>query len=143
MRTTDLKISHCRSTIYTHIGLGNLLDRIQTQTSRKIQSQTVADLISRLLPERAEEFDVKVEGGHAAEENGYFQVGVQDFWTRENEKQYVISHTDYQNDRECHGFHSRIDRCNGSLGISLLFNSILSQPSFLGCRSVELTCCST
>lgn len=84
MRTTDLKISHCRSTIYTHIGLGNLLDRIQTQTSRKIQSQTVADLISRLLPERAEEFDVKVEGGHAAEENGYFQVGVQDFWTREN-----------------------------------------------------------
>ncbi|XP_045023592.1 alpha-N-acetylglucosaminidase-like isoform X2 [Daphnia magna] len=55
-------------------GLGNFLDRIQTQTSRKIQSQTVADLISRLLPERAEEFDVKVEGGHAAEENGYFQI---------------------------------------------------------------------
>jgi hypothetical protein len=42
-----------------------------------IQAQAVRDLIERLLPERASEFDVKVEPGLLEDENGYFQVKIQ------------------------------------------------------------------
>ncbi|XP_046631090.1 alpha-N-acetylglucosaminidase-like isoform X2 [Daphnia pulicaria] len=55
-------------------GLGGSLDNIRTRTSVDIQAQAVRDLIERLLPERASEFDVKVEPGLLEDENGYFQV---------------------------------------------------------------------
>lgn len=58
------------------------LDKIHTRTSVEIQAQAVTDLIGRLLPGRANEFDVKVEPGLPGEENGYFQVVVVYFTLR-------------------------------------------------------------
>ena len=50
------------------------LDKIRTRTSPAIQAQAVRALIGRLLPERVEEFNIKIEPGLIGEENGYFQV---------------------------------------------------------------------
>lgn len=50
------------------------LQNLQTKASAEIQTKAVKDLISRLLPDRAQEFDVIIEPGRPEEENGYFQV---------------------------------------------------------------------
>ena len=60
-------------------GLCSSLNEIRTRTSFEIQAQAVIDLIERLLPERSNLFDVKVEPGLLEEENGYFQVSSSSF----------------------------------------------------------------
>ncbi len=75
-------------------GLGGSLDKIRTRTSVDIQAQAVRDLIERLLPERASEFDVKVEPGLPQDENGYFQVDSNSFgfWEWVKCEQKIVSY---------------------------------------------------
>ena len=56
-------------------GCDALLEGIKVKTTAEVQARTVQDLISRLIPERANEFVVQVDSP-SSPQNEYFEVFV-------------------------------------------------------------------